>query len=80
MREKVVAIVVNVTAILMILISLLKIAQGEYDGLNPLWFLLLYVVAFKPINRFLRQRWLTLILVVLALGLQMLMLILSKVI
>lgn len=77
MNEKWIRYIVSVLAILMIVISLLKIAQGEYDGINILWFLLLYLVAFKPINTFLKTNRLTLVLVVLAVGLQVLMLILN---
>ena len=64
----------------MIIMSVLKLVQGDYNGLNLWLFVALYVVAAKKISAFLKQSRLTTVLVFLAVGLQVVMLVLSKVI
>lgn len=80
MTEKKVHLLVRTIAILMIMISCLKLIQGDYNGLNLWLFVALYVVAVKKINAFLKESRLTTVLVFLAIGLQVMMLVLSKVI
>ncbi|CAM3038354.1 hypothetical protein HZR21_00200 [Lactococcus laudensis] len=80
MTEKKVHLLIRIIAILMIIMSGLKLLQGDYNGLNLWLFVALYVVAVKKINAFLKESRLTTVLVFLAVGLQVVMLVLSKVI
>lgn len=80
MIEKKVHLLIRIIAILMIIMSGLKLLQGDYNGLNLWLFVALYVVAVKKINAFLKESRLTTVLVSLAVGLQVVMLVLSKVI
>ncbi|QIW53097.1 hypothetical protein GU336_02415 [Lactococcus raffinolactis] len=80
MTEKKVHLFIRTIAVLIIMIGALKLLQGDYNGLNLLLFVALYVVAVKKINAFLKESLLTTVLVFLAVGLQVVMLVLSKVI
>ena len=80
MTEKKVHLLIRIIAILMIIMSGLKLLQVDYNGLNLWLFVALYVVAVKKINAFLKESRLTTVLVFLAVGLQVVMLVLSKVI
>ena len=80
MTEKKVHLLIRIIAILMIIMSGLKLLQGDYNGLNLWLFVALYVVAVKKINAFLKESRLTTVLVFLAVGLQVVMLVLLKVI
>ncbi|WP_332400613.1 hypothetical protein [Pseudolactococcus laudensis] len=80
MTEKKVHLFIRTIAILIIMISALKLLQGDYKGLNLWLFVALYVVAVKKINAFLKESCLTTVLVFLAVGLQVVMFVLSKVI
>ncbi|GHU42055.1 hypothetical protein FACS1894193_06870 [Bacilli bacterium] len=79
MTDKKVHVFIRILAILMIIISVLKLVQGDDEGLNLWLFVALYVVAVKKINTFLKESRLTTVLVFLAVSLQVVMLILSKV-
>ncbi|WP_172207675.1 hypothetical protein [Pseudolactococcus hodotermopsidis] len=78
MTEKKIQIFSRILASLMIVISLSMIAHGNYKGMNLLWFVALYAVAFRKINAFLARSRLTLFLVLVAVGLQVLMMVLGK--
>ena len=80
MTEKKVHLFIRTIAVLIIMIGGLKLLQGDYNGLNLLLFVALYVVAVKKINAFLKESRLTIVLVFLAVGLQVVMLVLSKVV
>ena len=80
MTEKKIHLLIRVIAILMIIMSGLKLLQGDYQGINLWLFVALYVVAVKKINAFLKESRLTTVLVFLAVGLQVVMLVLSKVV
>ncbi|TLQ14375.1 hypothetical protein [Pseudolactococcus raffinolactis] len=80
MTEKKVHLFIRTIAVLIIMIGALKLLQGDYNGLNLWLFVALYVVAVKKINAFLKESRLTTVLVFLAVGLQVVMLVLSKVI
>ena len=80
MTEKKGHLFIRTIAILIIMISALKLLQGDYNGLNLWLFVALYVVAVQKINAFLKQSRLTTVLVFLAVGLQVVMLVLLKIV
>lgn len=80
MTEKKGHLFIRIIAISMIIMSGLKLLQGDYNGLNLWLFVALYVVAVKKINAFLKQSRLTTVLVFLAVGLQVVMLVLLKIV
>lgn len=73
MTKNTVHLSIRILVILIIIISILKLVQGDTNGLNLWLFVVLYGVAIKKINAFLKESRLTTSLVFLAVGLQLVM-------
>ena len=78
MTKNTVHLSIRILAILIIIISILTLVQGDTNGRNLWLFVVLYGVAIKKINAFLKESRLTTSLVFLAVGLQLVMCVLHS--